>query len=162
MKTNTKNQSATNQLTKFQKKKQINLKWNATLSFQVGLILSLLLVGLIVESVWVELPESSPYTVGDPPDEEFNITGFVVEPDFAKVAEVLPKPKPQQRVATVLKVVSNTTSTVNQPTLVTDPPTITVDTGTTTLTTETTPKEPLGPVPVDLVCLLYTSDAADE
>ena len=103
MKTNTKNHSTTNQLTKFEQKKKINLTWNSTLSFQVGLIISVLLVGLIVESIWMEGPKYKPIVLSDSTGEEFTMGAFIVEQDIARLETEPVKPKPKQRFTNVLK-----------------------------------------------------------
>ncbi len=89
MKTHTKN-SSTNQLTKRAQKKLVNRKLNSTLFFQIGLIISIVLVGLAVELVKFETVNHRSRMLTDP-DVVFTMDQFIIE----KVIAVIDVPKPE-------------------------------------------------------------------
>lgn len=125
MKTDTKN-SNTNQLTKMAQKKQVNHKWNSTLFFQIGLIVSIVAVGLAVELVKFESFSLQPRVLSDTDDVVFTIDNFIIEENIAKAQEVKPKTAKVTRVIDKIIEVENTTKTIETK-ITTDPPVIKVD-----------------------------------
>jgi protein TonB len=107
MKTNTKN-ARTNQLTKMAQKKQVNRKWNSTVFFQIGLIVSMIAVGLAVELVKFETIKHSPRMLSDPIDVVFTMHDFVIEKPIAKVQKtVVSQPKQLRDLSILVPVKDN-------------------------------------------------------
>lgn len=144
----------TNQLTSIQKKRQVNLRWNHTRNFQLGMIFSLLFVIFVVETVRVEIKEI-PITYTDDSDlEVFMMTNFVVETVKQKV-EPVAKADPPKQVRTVIKVVENHASTTTT-TLTTDPPVVEVTSGANLVTTDAPKEEPPQPIYINNVMQIPT------
>ena len=127
MKANAKN-TDTNQLTSIQKKRQVNLRWNHTRNFQLGLILSILFVIIVVESVRVEIKEVPITITEDPQEELYLINDFRIEQPKPE-AQPVAKAEPIRRVTELIKVVDNSFSTNAQPVIETDTPVVEIDAG---------------------------------
>jgi len=125
MKTNTKN-SNTNQLTKMTLKKQVSHKWNSTLFFQIGLIVSIVAVGLAVELVKFETVNYGPPKLTQPDDVVFTIHSFAIEKPMAKAEKPKPKVAKPIRDLTKLVVVKNSAAGIETK-ITADRPVITVD-----------------------------------
>lgn len=129
MKAKTKTQKKTNQLTSIQRKKQVNLPWNATRNFQLGLILSLAGVILIVASVRVKIINQPERQTNRVPDELFVLNNFIIE---EAIAVNKPKPVVKQKeviVKDVIKIIDNLPTVKSTPSLLTSKPLIQVDPG---------------------------------
>lgn len=140
----------TNQLTSIQKKRQVNLRWNHTRNFQIGLILSILFVIIVVESVRVEIKEVPLTITEEPPEEVYLINDFRIEQVVPKT-EPVAKVEPVKRVTTVVQVVKNDYAQSKMATLVTDPPVIKIDPGTKITTTGPKKKKEEKPLLLDNV-----------
>ena len=137
----------TNQLTSFQKKRQVNLRWNHTRNFQLGLILSILFVIIAVETIRVEIKDIPLSIEQDLDDDIFTVTNYIIEKPQVKV-EPVATVTPPRRITEVVKVVENDISNSSLPTIETEPPKIEVDPGKTVVLV--TPKEEKPPAVMDL------------
>lgn len=141
----------TNQLTSIQKKHQVNLRWNHTRNFQLGLILSLLFVIIVVESVRVEIDRFELPHTAEPDETVFVMNTFVIEESIAKPEPKVKTEKVVRRITTEIKVVPDISSTSATALLTTEPPKITVDPGTSVSTAIPAKEEPAKPVMMNLV-----------
>ena len=145
----------TNQLTSIQKKRQVNLRWNHTRNFQLGLIFSLLFVIFVVETVRVEIKEI-PITYTDDSDPEVYVMhNFVIETVKPKV-EPVAKADPPKQVRDVIKVVENNALTTTSTSLTTDPPVVEVTPGANLVTTDVSKEDPPQPIYINNVMQIPT------
>lgn len=151
----------TNQLTSFQKKRQVNLRWNHTRNFQLGLILSILFVIILVESVRVEIKEIPITIVEDTDEEVFLINEFFIETPQPKTTPIA-RSKPTKRVTEVLKVVDNSFDEKSEPTLATKPPVIEVDPGAKVVKADPSKEAPPNPVYLNFVSQIPLFPGCDE
>jgi protein TonB len=112
-------------LSKRADKKRVNLPWNHSLFFQVGLIVSLLVVFFIMESSFELKTTHRAPTDTSHLDEPFTLHDFIIEvPEVVKPSfrEVIKKPKVNitKPISTVIKVMPNSTATIETNTATTD------------------------------------------
>ena len=159
MKQNAKN-TDTNQLTSIQKKRQVNLRWNHTRNFQLGLIFSLLFVIFVVETVRIEIKEIPITYTDDSDDEVFTMTDFIVETVKPKV-EPVAKVEPPKQVRDLIKVVKNDGATTVTPNISTDPPVVEVSPGANLVKGDPPKEEPPTPIYINNVMQIPTFPGCD-
>ncbi len=114
-------------LSKRADKKSVNLPWNHSLFFQVGLIVSLLIVFFIMESSFeLKTTHRTPTDISSL-DEPFRIYDLIIEvPEVVKPShrEIIRKPRINisKPITTVIAVIPNSTPTIETTTATTDIP----------------------------------------
>ncbi len=103
-------------LSKRAEKKRVNLPWNHSLFFQIGLIVSLLAVLFIMESSFEVKKAINSFDEASLTEEPFTIHDFIIEiPKVVKPShsEVSKRPRVSKSISTVIEVASST-SIINE------------------------------------------------
>jgi protein TonB len=105
---------------RLEEKKQVNIPWNSKLFFQIGLVISILLAYLAIESTSQVSLAYTPSSLNNYLDENPMVNYVLEEPKIIpkkeQVKKERPKPK-KQLVAPVLKLIDNTSANKTEKTL---------------------------------------------
>jgi len=131
-----------NELSKREDKRNVNIQWNSRLFFQVGLIVSLLIVFIVVESVYfenndfgVKFPKSDPYE-----EEVFVLEDYIIFDDIQKTTQKELEVEQNTIIRDIIKIVDNTFSK-SMAKLDTSPKSINIEKGTTLTKANSTTKK---------------------
>ncbi len=103
-------------LSKREEKKRINIRWNSTLYFQIGLVVSLLLTLVVVEMDWEIKPQDIAYDTKGPDLDEIQLLNVIAEmPPVPKKVEPIVKTRPKEPVVTLASKFKSVDNTVKVP-----------------------------------------------
>lgn len=102
-------------LSKREQKKRINIRWNSTLFFQIGLVITLLLTLVVMEMNWEVQAKEFGYARVDRSLDEVQIMNIIIDqPKTPKKVEIFDEPRPKIQKVTLVstfKTVNNDTPT---------------------------------------------------